>query len=107
MSLVSIRLRGRVVEPEAPPVCSCPTVCPHPVRATLADVVPGQQVRIVAVCDEAAPAIARRLFDLGFAPGVEVEMLRRAPLADPVIYRIAGYEIALRRAQARCIFQFI
>lgn len=64
---------------------------------------PGQRVRIVDVCDEASPAIARRLFDLGFAPGVEVEMLRRAPLADPVVYRIAGYEIALRRAQARCI----
>ena len=43
------------------------------------------------------------MIDLGFTPGAEVQALRRAPLADPLMFRIAGYEIALRRAQARCI----
>ena len=57
----------------------------------------------MGVCTEADPATTRRMFDLGFAPGVEVEMLRRAPLADPALFRVAGYDIALRRAQARCI----
>ena len=33
----------------------------------------------------------------------EVTVLRRAPLADPVIFRVAGCEFALRRAQARSI----
>ncbi|MGB1222792.1 MAG: FeoA family protein [Mycobacterium sp.] len=32
-----------------------------------------------------------------------MQALRKAPLADPLMFRIAGYEIALRRAQARCI----
>ena len=31
------------------------------------------------------------------------QMLRRAPLADPVVFRIVGYEVALRRTEARCI----
>jgi Fe2+ transport system protein FeoA len=30
-------------------------------------------------------------------------MVRRAPMADPVVFRVAGYDVALRRVQARCI----
>ena len=49
------------------------------------------------------PLVARRLADLGFAPGTQIEVLRRAPLGYPVIYRICGYEIALRSAQTKFI----
>ena len=70
---------------------------------TLADLSRGARASVTGVCDEADPATARRLFDLGFAPGAEVEMVRKAPMADPVVFRVAGYDIALRRAQARCI----
>lgn len=44
--------------------------------------------------------VARRLFDLGFQPGLTVELLRRAPLGDPMLFDIAGNQIALRRAEA-------
>lgn len=70
---------------------------------TLADLRRGQTAQVIGVRDEVDPASARRMFDLGFAPGAQVEMLLKAPMADPVVYRIAGYDIALRRAQARCI----
>lgn len=80
-----------------------PDAAPTDAAATLADLAPGHSAMIVDICDEANPSMARRLFDLGFAPGVEVEVVRRAPLADPVVFRLAGYDIALRRAQARCI----
>ena len=48
-------------------------------------------------------AVARRLHDLGFVPGARVEVVRRAPLRDPLIYRVADYDIALRRVQAAAI----
>ncbi|MCL2540889.1 MAG: ferrous iron transport protein A [Nocardioidaceae bacterium] len=70
---------------------------------TLADLTPGQAVRVLEVSSQDDPAAARRLSDLGFVPGAEVRMVRRAPLADPVVFRVAGYEIALRRAQARWV----
>lgn len=70
---------------------------------TLADLPRGARARVIDVCGDSDPAAARRLFDLGFAPDAPVEMVRRAPLADPVIFRIAGYDVALRRAQARQI----
>lgn len=95
MSLVSTQLRERVVQR-----CGHCQIAP---RATLADLRSGQSAHIVDICGDADPDAARRLFDLGFAPGVEVEMLRRAPMADPVVFRIAGYDVALRRVQARCI----
>ena len=70
---------------------------------TLADLATGQAARVVGVEAEHDPAGARRLFDLGFVPGAEVRMVRRAPLADPVVFRVAGYDIALRREQARWV----
>ena len=58
---------------------------------------------VVVGVSAADPATERRLLDLGFVPGTPVEMVRRAPLRDPVVFRVAGYEIALRRAQAQHI----
>ncbi len=55
------------------------------------------------MADDAHPATARRLEDLGFTGGTEVEVVRRAPLHDPVVYRVKDYELCLRRAQARCV----
>lgn len=70
---------------------------------TLADLAAGQTARVLSVEAPHDPAAARRMFDLGFVPGAEVKMVRRAPLADPVVFRIAGYEVALRREQARWV----
>lgn len=50
------------------------------------------------------PSTARRLFDLGLTPGATVEVVRRAPVLDPTVYRVAGCEVALRRELARGIF---
>ncbi|WP_430867629.1 FeoA family protein [Demequina aurantiaca] len=95
MSAVSLHLSTRTIDSHDNPGCIG--------WKTLSSLAPGQRAVIVDVCDEADPATARRLFDLGFAPGSPIEVLRRAPMADPVVYRVSGYEIALRRAQARCI----
>lgn len=73
------------------------------VDSTLADLKPGRRARIVDVRDDLAPAAARRLFDLGFTPGADVTVVRRAPMADPIVFRVAGCELALRRVQARCV----
>ncbi len=56
--------------------------------------------RGVVVCLDAGAAIARRLQDLGFLPGTEVRVERRAPLGDPVVYELRGYRLCLRRSEA-------
>lgn len=55
------------------------------------------------VCFDDDDIVARRLFDLGFAPGESVVRLRSAPLGDPMMFRVGGVEIVLRRAQAKRI----
>jgi len=70
---------------------------------SLADLERGQRARVVGYSTSVEPSAARRLFDLGLMTGIEVTMVRRAPMRDPVIFRVGDYEIALRAAQARSI----
>lgn len=50
-----------------------------------------------------AEEVSHYLAHLGFLPGTQVEVLRRAPAGDPTVYRIDGVEVALRRDTARHI----
>ena len=63
----------------------------------------GQRAMIVGVDQALEPAWCRRMIDLGFAPGATVEFIRRAPLGDPRVFRVADYEVALRRPLSRSI----
>ncbi|MDY3031734.1 MAG: FeoA family protein [Clostridia bacterium] len=45
----------------------------------------------------------RRLIDMGVTSGTAVTMLRTAPLGDPVEYSILGYNLCLRRNEAKKI----
>ncbi len=94
MSIVSDQMRARVLAAGHQPATG---------GLTLADLQRGQRARVIGYGDEVEPSSARRLFDLGLIPGAEVTMVRRAPLRDPVIFRVGDYEIALRGAQSRGI----
>ena len=43
----------------------------------------------------------RRLEEMGFIKGQRIDALLTAPLQDPVKYKIMGYEVSLRRAEAQ------
>ena len=47
--------------------------------------------------------LRRRLRDLGFVPGAQVECLGKSPLGDPAAYRVRGAVVALRRRDAQVI----
>ncbi len=49
----------------------------------------------------ATGAIKRRLFDMGVTPGVSITMRKHAPLGDPIEIRLRGYELSLRKAEAK------
>lgn len=97
MSSVSDQMRARVLVSGHQPGGAAQAT------TSLADLERGQCARVVGYGAGVEPSAARRLFDLGLMPGVEVTMVRRAPLHDPVIFRVGDHEIALRRAQARSI----
>ncbi|GAB49877.1 FeoA family protein [Mobilicoccus pelagius] len=75
----------------------------RPLGGSLAALPVGAHAIVTGVGGDFDPAAARRLVDLGFAPGAHVEVLRRAPMGDPTVFRVADTEIALRRRHAESI----
>lgn len=61
----------------------------------------GEHARIVAV--GGSGAFRRRLLELGFLPGTRVERAGRAPLGDPLAFRIRHAVLSLRRSEAALV----
>jgi len=45
----------------------------------------------------------QRLSEMGFIVGKKVEVIKKAPLRDPIEYKIMGYHISLRNSEAQLI----
>ncbi|MCL2194702.1 MAG: ferrous iron transport protein A [Oscillospiraceae bacterium] len=58
----------------------------------------GQSARITQV--HGAGAIALRLQELGLTSGTKITLQCTAPLGDPLLLRLRGYSLALRREEA-------
>ena len=77
---------------------------PSSAHPSLSDLRLGTSGRVVGLQEDTADdPIAKRLSNLGFVPGRTVTPLRRAPLGDPVVYRVADYELCLRRHEAHMV----
>lgn len=68
---------------------------------TVADLGLGQPARIARV--GGATPLRRRLLEMGVLPGTMIEIVRVAPLGDPIEVRLRGYALSLRREDARAI----
>jgi ferrous iron transport protein A len=68
------------------------------VKASLADLQPGQAAEIVSIdCDR---RMSRRLMEMGLLPGTQVRVVRVAPLGDPLELRLRDYSLSVRRKEA-------
>ncbi len=73
-----------------------------PVRmSTLDELKPGQKGKIVRI--GSAGALKRRIVDMGVVPGTPVEVIKVAPLGDPVEIKVKGYNLTLRKDEAAAI----
>ena len=57
-----------------------------------------QRARIVSV--RANGELGRRIRDMGLLPGVEITVIGRAPLKDPVALKIHDFTLSLRNNEA-------
>ncbi len=69
--------------------------------STLADLGVDVSARVARV--QAAPGLRRRLMEMGVLPGTVVRVVRVAPLGDPLVVRLRGYELSLRHDDARAV----
>ena len=58
-------------------------------------------VRIRAV--DSDPSYRRRLLELGFLPGTEVQVVGAAPMGDPLLLEVRGCSFSIRKAEAEAI----
>ncbi|WP_312642970.1 FeoA family protein [Hydrogenoanaerobacterium sp.] len=68
---------------------------------SLKDLRPGQSAKIVSI--GGTGALKRRLIDMGLTPGCDVFVRKMAPLGDPIEINIRGYELSLRKDDAKNI----
>ena len=67
-------------------------------QRSLDQLAPGQTGVIVRL--DGDEVIMRRMMELGLVPGTEVEVVRRAPLGDPVEICVRQVHLSIRRAEA-------
>jgi ferrous iron transport protein A len=68
---------------------------------TLSDMKIGQSVRVTDVLGEGA--LRRHILDMGVTKGTDVTIKKAAPLGDPLQISVRGYELSLRRDDAKLI----
>ena len=68
---------------------------------TLKEAIIGTNVKVKKIHGEGA--IKRRIMDMGITKGVNVLVRKVAPLGDPIEVNVRGYELSIRKEDARKI----
>ena len=68
---------------------------------TLRELEIGSSARILSVGGEGS--LRQHFLDMGVIPGAEIKLMKLAPMGDPMEFRIHGYELTLRLADAEKI----
>ncbi|WP_412060371.1 FeoA family protein [Rubrivirga sp. IMCC45206] len=67
--------------------------------ATLDTLAPGDTATVAGFRGE----VPARLLEMGLVPGTPVEVVRLAPLGDPMELRVRGFLLTVRKAEAASI----
>jgi ferrous iron transport protein A len=68
---------------------------------TLKEVKPGETVVVRRLMGEGA--LKRRIMDMGITKGISLFVRKVAPLGDPIEVRVRGYELSVRKEDAKLI----
>lgn len=66
------------------------------------DLSPGEGAHIVGY-EKTDPAYKAKLLSMGLTKGIEVRLVKRAPLGDPVELEVRGYRLSLRKDEANTL----
>ncbi|MDD5796349.1 MAG: FeoA family protein [Oscillospiraceae bacterium] len=66
---------------------------------TLDDIKIGEQGTVVSI--GSSGALRRRIIDMGITPGAVVIKQKAAPFGDPLEINVRGYELSIRRSEAK------
>ncbi|MCE6961159.1 ferrous iron transport protein A [Cereibacter sphaeroides] len=69
---------------------------------TLKDMSAGRSARVTGYALGGA-AYRQKLLSMGLTPGTALRVIRVAPLGDPVVIEVRGYQLSLRKAEAEAL----
>ncbi|WP_440945037.1 FeoA family protein [Methanosarcina sp. T3] len=61
----------------------------------------GQKARVIQVRGRGSSR--KRLLDMGMVPGTVLSVTKKAPLGDPVDFKLKGYNLSLRKTEAEAV----
>jgi ferrous iron transport protein A len=62
---------------------------------------PGNKAKVIHL--QGRGSARKRILDMGMVPGVEVEVIKKAPLGDPIEFKVKGYNLSLRKTEAELV----
>lgn len=68
---------------------------------TLGETKTGNTVKVIKISGQGA--IKRRIMDMGITRGVQIFVRKVAPLGDPIEITVRGYELSIRKYDAKII----
>ena len=71
------------------------------VERNLSDLEPGDTGKVTHVGGSGGER--RRMMDMGIVRGSKIEVVRKAPMGDPVEFLLRGYNLTLRKEEAEVI----
>jgi Fe2+ transport system protein FeoA len=98
---VRLRINGNVIALAAGAARHISVIPAPALLVPLGELPVGDRVRVIEI--GGVGKHQRRMLDMGFVPGAEVDVIRKAPLGDPTEYRIKGTAVALRQQDADTI----
>jgi Fe2+ transport system protein FeoA len=70
---------------------------------SLTALAPGEEALVERVGSDTTN-FRQRLLEMGIIKGTQIELIRFAPLGDPIEVRVRGYRLSLRRGEAATVF---
>lgn len=71
------------------------------VERNLSDLEPGDTCKVTHVGGSGGDR--RRMMDMGIVRGSRIEVVRKAPMGDPVEFLLRGYNLTLRKHEAEVV----
>lgn len=62
-----------------------------------------QKFKLIGFTLNCPKTVRRQLLAFGLTPGIEFEVIRVAPLGDPIEIKLRSYSLSLRRSEFECL----
>ena len=71
-------------------------------EVSLSSLMPGDRATVQRI-SKMVPQTRQRLLEMGLVRGASIELIRFAPLGDPIEVNLGGYRLSLRQIEAEAI----